>query len=307
MKSIHGALAPTGRTSLRVLVALSLLLQLVLPFLTATSAYAATISSVTLTGGANTATSGGNLYAKAGASLTLTVNTSSTDTKCVRVTKPDGSTQVATSDPAKGTWLFSFLGDAGDGSRTFSVTAHNTFNAPANNCTGSPSTASTASYFADNTVPMITGAATTSPNGNGWYKGDVVVDWTCSDTGSGIAAGACPADSTITGEGSNLSATASVNDQVGNPKSITVAGIMIDRTAPATTAGSLPVWNNTDVTVTLTPTDNLSGVDSTHFKVDGGSAQPGTSISFSTDGIHSLEFWSIDKAGNEETHKTIQV
>ena len=38
----------------------------------------------------------------------------------------------------------------------------------------------------DKTPPTLTGKATTAPNAKGWYKGDVTVDWTCSDTGSGI-------------------------------------------------------------------------------------------------------------------------
>ena len=302
LKSIHGALAPTGRTSLRVLVALSLLLQLVLPFVTATPAYAA-VNSAAFSGGPGTATVGGVLFAKSGQGLTLTVTTS-TGVRCVMLTGDISQTKL-TGPATQTTWIHALTAGLGDGLKTVTAAA---FLSPSGNpCTTDPSGSLNASYTLDNTAPALTGAATASPNVNGWYKGDVIIDWTCSDSGSGIAAGACPADSTITGEGSNLSATASVSDRVGNPKSTTVDGIMIDRTAPATTASAPPAWNNINVTVTLTATDNLSGVDSTHFKVDGGSAQPGTSISFSTDGIHSLEFWSIDKAGNEETHKTIQV
>jgi hypothetical protein len=33
----------------------------------------------------------------------------------------------------------------------------------------------------DKTAPTITAAVTTSPNASGWYTGDVVVHFTCSD------------------------------------------------------------------------------------------------------------------------------
>ena len=46
--------------------------------------------------------------------------------------------------------------------------------------------------------PSITGTPTTSPNGNGWYKGDVTIHWTCSDALSGVVA--CPEDTVIAGE-----------------------------------------------------------------------------------------------------------
>ena len=45
------------------------------------------------------------------------------------------------------------------------------------------------------------------PNANGWYSGDVVVHFTCTDAGSGIPAGACPPDQTLTGIGEAISST----------------------------------------------------------------------------------------------------
>jgi outer membrane protein assembly factor BamB len=70
----------------------------------------------------------------------------------------------------------------------------------------------------DAAPPTITAAATTSPSANGWYSGDVVVHFTCSDTGgSGITAGACPPDQTLTGPGLAVSSTPqTVTDAAGN-------------------------------------------------------------------------------------------
>ena len=153
----------------------------------------------------------------------------------------------------------------------------------------------------DDTAPIISGAPTTPPNANGWYHGDVTIHWTCSDALSGIA-GTCPADLVIAGEGDNLSATASVDDRAGNHSSATVAGIKIDRVAPTTTSDAPTAWQNADVTVNLTAHDGLSGVETTRYTIDGGTAHDATTVAIAGEGVHTLEFWSIDRAGNEETH-----
>jgi len=162
-------------------------------------------------------------------------------------------------------------------------------------------TASVSDINVDETPPVITGEATTAPNLNGWYSGDVTIHWTCSDALSGID-GPCPADSVITGEGDNLSAAAAVDDRAGNHASAFVTGIKIDRTAPTTSSDAPAEWQHSTVTVALTPNDGLSGVAHTHFVVDGGSVESGTSVTIASEGVHSLEFWSVDRAGNEETH-----
>ena len=55
----------------------------------------------------------------------------------------------------------------------------------------------------DKTAPGITAAATTEPDGaDGWYTSDVTIHYTCTDGGSGIPAGACPADDVLSDDGS---------------------------------------------------------------------------------------------------------
>src|SRR6185436_10118384 len=60
----------------------------------------------------------------------------------------------------------------------------------------------------DATAPTLSAAATTSPNGAGWYKTNVTVQFTCSDLLSGVLSGACPANQTLTTEGSAVSSIA---------------------------------------------------------------------------------------------------
>lgn len=114
----------------------------------------------------------------------------------------------------------------------------------------------------DKTAPTISGAATTSPNGAGWYRNDVTVHYTCTDALSGIAS--CTADQVLSAEGASLSSNGSATDRAGNTASVNVTGIKIDRTAPTVTATASPAanthgWNNSAVTVSFTGTDALSG------------------------------------------------
>jgi fibronectin type 3 domain-containing protein len=158
----------------------------------------------------------------------------------------------------------------------------------------------------DKVPPALSGAPTTSANAAGWYSGDVTVDWACSDALSGID-GSCPANSTISGEGADRTADASVRDKAGNTTGASSPPVSIDKTAPTTSASAPGDWNNDDVTIDLSADDALSGVKATHYRLDGDAQQTGTSISIGAEGVHTLEFWSVDNADNVEAAKTVQV
>jgi hypothetical protein len=176
----------------------------------------------------------------------------------------------------------------------------------ATDAAGNSDSATVTGVNVDKTNPTITGAVTTAPNGNGWYQGDVIVHWTCSDALSGVVS--CPANSVISGEGNALSASASVFDHAGNTSSATVSGIQIDRHAPNTTASAVPAgFSKTAVTVAFTAVDTLSGVDATFYTVDGGAAVSGGSVTVGTEGTHTVQYYSVDKAGNVETAKSVTV
>ena len=86
-----------------------------------------------------------------------------------------------------------------------------------------------------------------------------------------------------------------------------MSGIKIDQTAPVTGAAAPGDWVNHDVTVTLSASDNLSGVAATHYILDAGATEDGTSVAISGEGVHTLEYWSVDIAGNVEAHQSIQI
>jgi hypothetical protein len=159
----------------------------------------------------------------------------------------------------------------------------------------------------DKVAPTLSGAPTTAANANGWYMANVTIAWTAGDSLSGLA-GTAPANSTITGEGSGLKASASVSDKAGNTTTADSAVVNIDRTEPTTAiSGVSNTWTNENVTVTLAPTDNLSGVASTSYAVDGGTAQTGTNFTLSAEGDHTVTFSSRDRAGNVEATRTAHV
>lgn len=73
-----------------------------------------------------------------------------------------------------------------------------------------------------------------------------------------------------------------------------------DTTPPVTTANALAVYNG-PARIDFTITDNGKvGVGTTFYKLDGGPVTAGSHVLASTAGSHTLEFWSVDQAGNVE-------
>ncbi len=82
----------------------------------------------------------------------------------------------------------------------------------------------------DTTDPVITFVSRTAANGNGWNNGDVTVNWSCSDSGSGVVAASV--SKTVSTEGADQSTIGTCADHAGNTASDTQTGINIDKTDP---------------------------------------------------------------------------
>ena len=104
-------------------------------------------------------------------------------------------------------------------------------------------------------------------------------------------------------EGDRPTASTTVRDRAGNETSATSDPVKIDRTAPSTTVSDVSDWSNSAVTVKLTADDNLSGVAATHYQLDTDAVADGTSVTIDTEGVHTLQVWSVDVAGNVEAEK----
>jgi hypothetical protein len=223
----------------------------------------------------------------------------------------------------------------GAGANVSANGAHDLYAASVDN-TGNKESVQHSGFKIDQTAPTITAAATSSPNANGWYNGNVVVHFSCKDEagGSGIPTGACPADETLSSEGSSVSSTArTVTDGAGNiSASSNVVTVKIDKTSPTTTIALSPGapnglngWYTTNVHGTVSASDNAGGsglegniqciLDPEFFNpLNGmpfwGGPCPylGGGSDVASDGIHRLWAVSEDKASNFDLEKvTFQI
>ncbi len=181
---------------------------------------------------------------------------------------------------------------------------------------GSPSAVQRVTLTNSGDAPLtITGIAIGGTN-----PGEFAQTHICPLGPSTLAAGAtCTIDVTFTPTEAGLrSASLVVNDDAsGSPHAVALSGtgVVSDSEAPTTTATRTPEangneWDNSDVTVTLTATDDPSdsGVKATYYQLDDGASQTYTGpIVITTEGQHTLLYWSEDNAGNLEAQKTLPV
>ncbi|HEX9566331.1 MAG TPA: alkaline phosphatase family protein, partial [Thermoplasmata archaeon] len=98
------------------------------------------------------------------------------------------------------------------------------------------------------------------------------------------------------------------------PSTYTVSpGSTSDITPPVTTysaSGSSGAnsWYTSSVTVTLTATDDSSGIAAIHFRTDGGAWQSYASpFTVQSDGSHAIDYYSTDSSGNNEALRAVTV
>jgi hypothetical protein len=160
-----------------------------------------------------------------------------------------------------------------------------------------------ATFKIDTTPPTIIGAATGLPNSNGWYGANVTVHLTCKDapSGSGLAAGACPADQVLSAEGSAVSSTPrTVADLAGNTSApANIVTLKIDKTAPVVSitgvANGATYILGSVATASCSTTDALSGVATpASLHVTGGMANGVGTFTATCSG-------ALDEAGNNSS------
>lgn len=92
------------------------------------------------------------------------------------------------------------------------------------------------------------------------------------------------------------------NGNVGDPRT---SVFYIDRVAPVTDYDRRAA---TGRSIRLVPRDSGSGVASTFWRIGGtGAFTPGNVVSVPATGVASLEYYSVDKAGNMEATKTLRI
>jgi len=180
----------------------------------------------------------------------------------------------------------------------------------------------------DKTAPVTT-AAPALAGGTGlgpWFNSPVTVTLTATDTLSGvlrtdyrISDGNLTVYSVpfVVDTQGSTKLTYRSSDRALNVEATQTAWVNIDETAPTVTAKTTPSrssgWYNTDVTVALTPTDALSGVAKTQYRVQGTTAWTdavGDAFTLTTaanQGIFTYDYQAVDKAGNVSSAASIVV
>lgn len=174
-------------------------------------------------------------------------------------------------------------------------------------------------------IPPLTSATLSGSSGaNGWWVGPVTITLSAEDNpgGSGVGSTSYVLDGglaqmysgpfRVTGDGAHQVSFHST-DRAGNVEADKTTGFKIDQTEPTTTAqltgpSGTNGWYTGAVTVTLSALDNLSGVASTTFSLDGGPAQAYTQpFTLTADGPHTVNFNSSDVAGNVESARAVNI
>lgn len=174
-----------------------------------------------------------------------------------------------------------------------------------------PTSTTLVAYEGDTTPPTLEwGNQTPAPNAAGWNNTPVDLAFTTADDLSGVQSSVPGSPLHFTSEGANQTQQVTVTDKVGNSATFTSPAVHIDLTAPSTSI-SIPgisqtqEWFTSPVPVTLSASDNLSGVANILYNINGGPAQTYTStFTLSADGNYTIEYWSVDVAGNSDAHKT---
>lgn len=161
---------------------------------------------------------------------------------------------------------------------------------------GNSATLSSPSFKIDKTAPSLAPSRSPSANANGWNNTDVTASYNASDSLSGLASPATGSHN-FTSEGANQSHTFNVSDVAGNMASVAVGNVNIDKTSPLVaaqrdTAANSHGWNNSDVQLSYTATDALSGVD-----LPASDSSPHTLTGEGANQSH--QFTVADKAGNQ--------
>jgi hypothetical protein len=146
----------------------------------------------------------------------------------------------------------------------------------------------------DATKPVITRTVSGVEGANGWYTGDVLVDWAVTDATSGLAWSSGCDDVTRTEDTTGVTYTCTARDVAGLEASDTVT-ITRDATAPEVTltggpaAGAAYDFGDRVLTPSCTASDTTSGVTPAGCTVTGGGTQVGN---------HAFTGTASDNAGN---------
>jgi len=160
-------------------------------------------------------------------------------------------------------------------------------------------------------TPPVTSVVSGVPAG--WAKADQTVVLSAADGQSGVKRtsyrvnGGAPVAYGSPGVSVAVEGTTSLSfwseDNAGNVEAARSATVRIDKTAPTTSCDTPASYDGTAY-IDLAPSDALSGVAATYFRLDGEDWSVGTEVVEGSGGSHTLTFYSVDAAGNAEAQQT---
>ncbi|HHH78259.1 MAG TPA: hypothetical protein ENL18_03490 [Thermoplasmatales archaeon] len=160
-----------------------------------------------------------------------------------------------------------------------------------------------------------------SPNGNdSWYVSNIWFGFNSSDLLSGINYTKYSIDGgdwknyedyeVIADDGYHSIQYYSV-DEYGNKEKTKNISLKVDKTAPYTVLegdGNESYWHRIDFIGILDGQDNMSGLENTYYRVNGGVFSTYIKpFNITLEGINTLEYFSKDNAGNAEQLKSVNI
>jgi hypothetical protein len=159
-----------------------------------------------------------------------------------------------------------------------------------------------------------------NPGISGWHTSDLSVNLTAVDQSAGVQKTeyrindgvwqTYSAPFTLT-EGSHNLVFRSV-DNLGNVEPERTKLIQVDHTPPVTAASIIPAgpdgvndWYRSTANLSLTSTDSFSGVEKTEYRINGGAWATYNQPIELLEGNYTIEYYSVDKAGNEEPIQSV--
>ncbi len=176
------------------------------------------------------------------------------------------------------------------------------------------------SFALDLTPPAVTLTPDRLPQASGWYTAAVTLNLNVTDNLSGspqgyyrINGGAWQTGKLITLPGDGVFLIEYYGQDGARNRSATASLQVGVDTAPPVTAYQVQGaqgqngWYTSPLTVKLVPSDAVSGIKATYYRLNTGAWQTGSQFQVTGDGYYTLAFYSIDAAGNVETSFPVQV
>ena len=167
----------------------------------------------------------------------------------------------------------------------------------------------------DDVAPESSAELSGTLGNNEWYASDIGITINAADAKSGVKKIQYSSDGTnyadyaaplvISSEGATT-VYYRAEDNSGNIEGTKSISFKLDKTGPITADNAPSGWHNQNVAINLTSSDGISGIAYTYYRINAGEWIEGTAIALSAEGSYTIDYYSVDNAGNAEDIKTAQ-